>query len=80
MDDMKGNVEQLGKLGENLEAARLELDGLNHEETLLEWEESSFPLLQSMVTSKEPYDRLWSTTLSFHLKRDHWLNGRFQNM
>ena len=75
METMKDNVDQLTKLTTNLEAAREELDQLNLEETLLEWEASSFPVLQQMFQMKEPYDKLWRTALNFHVKSDEWLTG-----
>lgn len=75
MEEMKNNVEQLSKLTANLEAARSELESINEEETLLEWEESAFPLLQVMFQSKEPYDKLWNTALLFSTKSDEWQNG-----
>ena len=75
MDEMKTNVDVLTKLGDQLEAAREELEQLNLEETLLEWEETQFPQLQMMFAQKEPYDKLWKTCLNFHLKSEEWLNG-----
>ena len=75
MDEMKNNVEQLARLTANLEAASTELDGINTEETLLAWEPTAFPQLFQMFKTKEPYDKLWNTALSFHIKSDEWLNG-----
>ena len=75
MDEMKNNVDQLNRLSVNLEAARDELDGINTEETLLEWEASQFPQLQTMFQMKDPYDKLWSTALQFSSKSEEWLNG-----
>lgn len=48
---------------------------LNTEEELLEFEATQFPILQAMIAYKEPYDKLWRTTLSFHNKNEAWLNG-----
>ncbi|XP_064624417.1 dynein axonemal heavy chain 3-like [Lineus longissimus] len=79
-DEMKINVEQLTKLHQNLEDAREELEGLNKEEELLEWEVSTFPQLQLMFQQKDPYDKLWNTALSFHTKHEQWLNGPFTDL
>lgn len=76
METMKDNVDQLTRLTTNLEAAREELDQLNLEENLLEWEPTAFPVLQQMFQMKEPYDKLWKTALNFHVKSDEWLTGR----
>jgi len=75
-DEMKSNVEQLAKLQTGLETARDELDGINEEERLLEWEQSFFPQLNSMFQMKEPYDKLWNTAWTFHQKHENWTNGR----
>ena len=75
MDEMKNNVEQLSKLTVNLEAARDELEAINKEEVLLEWEASAFPHLQTMFNMKDPYEKLWNTALLFTTKSDEWQNG-----
>lgn len=50
--------------------------GINEEQSLLSWETTKFPLLQAMVTLKEPYDQLWHTTYDFHQKYERWYNGK----
>ena len=72
---MKNNVEVLSRLQVNLETARDELEGLQDEERLLEWDVTEFPQLQTMVTLKEPYDKLWRTAYNFTLKNETWTNG-----
>ena len=75
-DEMKSNVEQLARLQAGLEQAREDLEGINEEERLLEWEQSFFPQLNTMFTLKEPYDKLWNTAWTFHQKHENWMNGR----
>ena len=72
---MRNNTEQLAALDVNLVAARDELEGINEEEALLEWEQSTFPQLQQIFSLKEPYEKLWNTAYSFHQKHEKWLNG-----
>ena len=72
---MRNNTELLATINENLERARDELEQINKEEQLLEWEQSAFPNLQTMFTLKEPYERLWNTAYQFHQKHEQWLNG-----
>ena len=74
-DEMKSNVEQLARLQAGLEQARDDLEGINEEERLLEWEQSFFPQLQTMFQLKEPYDKLWNTAWTFHQKHEAWMNG-----
>lgn len=73
---MRNNTEQLAALDASLTAARDELEGINQEEALLEWEQSFFPQLQQMFTMKEPYEKLWNTAYAFHQKHEKWLNGK----
>ncbi|XP_048576009.1 dynein axonemal heavy chain 3 isoform X2 [Nematostella vectensis] len=76
-EEMKKNVEKLDELGTALDAARDELMDLNTEEELLQWEPTQFPILQSMMAYKEPYEKLWRTALNFQNKHEAWLNGPF---
>ncbi|KAJ3608419.1 hypothetical protein NHX12_025466, partial [Muraenolepis orangiensis] len=78
--EMKNNTENLDKLTAVLDAAFRELDDIHKEQSLLEQEPSQFPLLQTLVASKQPYDQLWTTVLSFHEKSDAWMNGPFKEL
>jgi dynein heavy chain len=73
---MRNNVQQLAKLQANLDAAREELEAINKEETLLQWQPTSFPQLQQMFQAKKPYDKLWNTLLNFTEKHEKWMKGR----
>ena len=75
-DEMKSNVDTLARLQGSMDQAREELEGINEEETLLEWETSFFPQLQTMFQLKEPYDKLWNTAWTFHQRHEGWMNGR----
>lgn len=79
-EEMKAIVDQLDRLNGNLEAARDDLEQINKEEKLLEFEQSQFPQLQQMFIAKDPYDKLWKTAMAFTTKLDVWLNGPFQRL
>ena len=49
---------------------------INNNEELLGWDTTPYPLIHTLLTMKEPFDRLWNTTLDFHVKHDKWMNGR----
>lgn len=51
------------------------LKAINFEEDLLEREKTQFPLLQSLITTKEPFEQLWITAYTFHTKSEEWMNG-----
>ena len=52
------------------------LQDINTEETLLEKEQSQFPMLQTVIVNKQPFEQLWSTALNFQNKSEVWMNGR----
>jgi dynein heavy chain, axonemal len=72
---MRHNVEVLQRMADNLDGARREMEAINREQALLEFEETNFPLLQAMFQAKDPYDKLWTTALNFTLKSEEWMNG-----
>ncbi|KAG7492071.1 hypothetical protein MATL_G00010690 [Megalops atlanticus] len=78
LDEMKSNVEKLNELSAILDAAVTELEDINKEESLLEKELSEFPMVQTLMANKQPYDQLWTTALNFHNQSDVWLNGPFR--
>ncbi|BFZ17590.1 hypothetical protein BsWGS_20629 [Bradybaena similaris] len=80
VDEMKHNVEVLSRLQKNIEAARDELDQLQDEQRLLEWEITPFPQLANIIQLKEPYDKLWRTAYNFYVKNEIWMNGPFQSL
>jgi len=51
------------------------LKAINREEELLEREKSQFPLLQTVITNKQPFEQLWITAYNFHTKSEEWMNG-----
>ncbi|KAF6029438.1 DNAH3 [Bugula neritina] len=79
-DEMKNNVELLDRLESDLTQARDELEQINMEEKLLEFEQTAFPQVQAMFQSKDPYDKLWRTAYSFTQKHEKWQHGPFQAM
>ncbi|KAM6951542.1 dynein axonemal heavy chain 3 [Aplochiton taeniatus] len=80
LEEMKNIVEKLNELTSCLDTAFTELEDINKEETLLEKELSEFPLLQTLMINKQPYDQLWTTALNFTNKSEIWMNGPFMNL
>ncbi|XP_039631019.1 dynein heavy chain 3, axonemal [Polypterus senegalus] len=80
IEEMKNNVEKLNDLSTNLDTAMDELQAINKEESLLEREQSQFPLLQTIMTNKQPFDQLWMTAYNFQSKSEMWLNGPFLDL
>ncbi|KAB5587265.1 hypothetical protein PHYPO_G00011210 [Pangasianodon hypophthalmus] len=80
VEEMKSNVEKLDEITACLMNAATQIEHINKEESLLEKEQTQFPLLQTIMINKQPYDQLWSTALNFHTKSDIWMNGPFMQL
>ncbi|OXB58806.1 hypothetical protein ASZ78_016004 [Callipepla squamata] len=80
VEEMKNNAERLKELNKNMDGALAELEAINKEEELLEREKSHFPLLQTIITKKEPIEQLWLTTYDFHSKAEQWMHGFVQKL
>ncbi|XP_021567967.1 dynein heavy chain 3, axonemal [Carlito syrichta] len=74
-EEMKNNVEKLNELSKNLDQALVEFELINKEEELLEKEKSTYPLLQTLITNKVPYEQLWKTAYEFSTKSEEWMSG-----
>eukprot|EP00064_Thunnus_orientalis_P010890 superscaffoldBa00001518_g10919 len=80
IEEMKTNVGNLAQITANLEDAVTELENINKEQTLLEKGQSQFPMLQTLLADKQPYDQLWNTALNFQSMSEVWLNGPFLHL
>ncbi|XP_053480111.1 dynein axonemal heavy chain 3-like [Ictalurus furcatus] len=79
-EEVKKNVDKLRKITACLENASTQIEYINKEECLLERDQTQFPQLQSIISSKQPYDQLWNTALNFNTKSDIWMNGSFMEL
>lgn len=79
-EEVQKVVQQLEQLGHNLEATKQEAMAINNEEEMLEWEMTPFPQIQTIMSLKEPYNRLWTTAADFLDKHERWLTGPFQQL
>ncbi|XP_008290011.1 dynein heavy chain 3, axonemal [Stegastes partitus] len=74
------NVEKLSEITANLEAALIELEDINKEETLLEMDESQFPMLHTLIADTQQYEQLWNTALNFRSMSKAWMSGPFTHL
>uniref|UniRef100_A0A3Q2QRM0 Dynein axonemal heavy chain 7 n=1 Tax=Fundulus heteroclitus TaxID=8078 RepID=A0A3Q2QRM0_FUNHE len=72
IEEMKNNVALLSQITANLEEA-------NKEQSLLDKEQSQFPMVQTLIANKQPYEQLWNTAFNFESMSDVWLNP-FQHL
>ncbi|KAM4725109.1 LOW QUALITY PROTEIN: dynein axonemal heavy chain 3-like [Anableps anableps] len=80
IEEMKQNVGTLSQITANLEAAVNDLEDINKEQTLLDIEQSEFPILQTLIADKQLYEQLWNTAFNFENMSEVWLNGPFRHL
>jgi dynein heavy chain len=73
-------VNNLTEMGKLIEDYRVELEQLNREEQLLGFEVSQYPMLQQIISLKDPFDKLWFTFHNFQVKENQWLKGPFMGL
>lgn len=54
---------------------------INREEQMLGVEQlTPYPQIQEFIIQKEPFDKLWTTAVTFHQHYDKWMNGPLLNV
>ncbi|XP_047461369.1 dynein axonemal heavy chain 3 [Mugil cephalus] len=80
IEEMRNNVGNLSQITANLEAAVMEVEDINKEQTLLEREHTQFPMVQTLIADKQPYEQLWNTVLNFQSMSEVWMDGPFLDL
>ena len=63
------------RLDKTVSEAVTELEKINQEETYLDWDPSSYPVLKAMRQNIDMYSTLWHTALDFHENYEKWYSG-----
>ncbi|GJQ73710.1 DNAH3 [Trypoxylus dichotomus] len=80
MEEMHDNAEVVEGLVQKLQEDKEEAAQINEEEQLLDFDPSPFMNLQKMLTTVDPFDKLWHTVLKFHEDYDKWFYGPFKEL
>ncbi|KAJ9576848.1 hypothetical protein L9F63_006622, partial [Diploptera punctata] len=76
-EEMEENVQIIEHITALLTEDKAEAEAINEEEQLLDFDPSSFLVLQNMLNVAEPLDRLWHIVYNFHMNHDKWYYGPF---
>lgn len=79
-DEIYDCVETIEEIVQKLQEDKQEADQINEEEQLLDIDPSPFMNLQQMLTTVDPYDKLWHTVYNFHESYDKWYYGPFAEL
>ena len=80
MDEMRGSVQVIDKLDSRAQQAVEDLKDINQEEVYLDWDPSSYPLLEKIQSAVEKYSSLWHTAQDFHEKYERWYYGPLKGL
>lgn len=80
MEDMRQSTALLHDLHLKLQAAKVELAEINHDEGLLEWVITEAPDLPFLIDLIDPYYQLWHVAYKFTQSHDLWFHGPFKNL
>lgn len=75
-EEMRSSTTLLQDLHLKLQAAKIELEEINSDESLLEWPVTDVPTLPSLIELIEPYYQLWHVAYKFHQSHDVWFHGK----
>ncbi|KAK3779700.1 hypothetical protein RRG08_013655 [Elysia crispata] len=76
MSEADKYMAELEDIGQKIEEFQDEKLRINREEQMLGLEtQTEYREIEEIALRKEPYDKLWSTAVTFHLAHDKWMNG-----
>lgn len=79
IEEMVPAVEDLDDLLDRIMENKTEGDAINEEEMLLDLDVSPFLQLNWLITSIDPFDKLWHTTLDFTQKYETWYYAPYKD-
>eukprot|EP01135_Chromosphaera_perkinsii_P007265 Nk52_evm73s745 gene=Nk52_evmTU73s745 len=77
ISEMNDYIKDLQSLDRKIKGFQEESELINREEELLVWEQTSFPQIQELIASKQPYDQLWNIARDFQNSYNNWMTGSF---
>ncbi|XP_063719575.1 dynein axonemal heavy chain 3-like [Symsagittifera roscoffensis] len=81
MGEAERYVSELQQIDESVKQYEEEKEQINKEELLLETGmQTSYGIIMDIVNQKDPYERLWTTAMSFSNYYDKWMNGPILNV
>ncbi|XP_067685210.1 dynein axonemal heavy chain 3-like [Haliotis asinina] len=76
MSEAKQYKAELDEIASRLETFKQTKLNINREEVMLGFEQQTpYDEILEISTTKEPFDKLWSTAVTFHGEHDKWMNG-----
>lgn len=80
MSELPEYVKKIKKLELKLAEIQEIISKINQEEELLEWEKSQFIVYQKIISTLDPFKKLWETAGLFQTEYGKWMNGSFKDI
>ncbi|KAJ8333348.1 hypothetical protein SKAU_G00422440 [Synaphobranchus kaupii] len=80
LEMMQQYVADVKAVQKRLQEAEDAIAFINKEETLMEWELTSYPALETTKESMEPYHKLFGLILKWQKTEKRWMDGSFQDL
>ncbi len=80
IDEMPFYVKKVSTLQKQLQTAAETVSNFNKEEALFGWEITQYPLRRQLLSQLEPYNTLYTTTVTFQKCYKRWMDGKLSEM
>ncbi|XP_055788183.1 dynein axonemal heavy chain 12 isoform X2 [Salvelinus fontinalis] len=80
LDMMQQYVTDVRTVQKRLQDAEEAIDFINKEETLYKWDLSSYPVVEVIKESIEPYQKLFGLVLKWQSTKKRWMDGSFLDL
>uniref|UniRef100_A0A8C7GUY5 Dynein axonemal heavy chain 12 n=1 Tax=Oncorhynchus kisutch TaxID=8019 RepID=A0A8C7GUY5_ONCKI len=80
LDMMQQYVTDVRTVQKRLQDAEEAIDFINKEETLYKWDLSSYPVVEVIKESIEPYQKLFGLVLKWQRTEKRWMDGSFLDL
>ncbi|VDP25782.1 unnamed protein product [Schistosoma curassoni] len=80
LDEMLKSQSILDDFQADLERFTLDAEQINKEESLVGWEQTSFPQIVELKQQMEPFDNLWRTALAFDVCNKEWFESPYHTL
>nr|XP_026690532.1 dynein heavy chain 12, axonemal isoform X1 [Ciona intestinalis] len=77
LDMMQQYVNDTRAVHKRLTEAAEQIEFINKEEELFKWDQTKYPIVESMHTALEPHQKLFATILKWQRAEKRWMDGEF---
>ncbi|CAK8689424.1 unnamed protein product [Clavelina lepadiformis] len=80
LEMMQQYVNDTRTIQKKVAEAQEQITFINKEEALFKWEVTSYPIVEQIQTSLEPFQKLYGTVLKWQKAEKRWMDGEFMKL